>query len=604
MILPYRAPITIEILGKISQNSKKNDSEIFTRLYRYLLRSDIYFIAYQRLYKNNGAATKDVDNDTADGFSEGKVQKIIQSLRDETYQPKPVRRTYRDKPNGGKRPLGIPTFTDKLVQEVLRMILETTYEPTFLNESHGFRPIRSCHTALSQAKREFIAVRWFIEGDIKGCFDNIDHKTLINFINAKIKDAKFLKLLYKFLKAEYLEDWKYNKTYSGTPQGGIISPILSNIYMHELDLFIKKMAIQFNKPAKQYQTDEYKAKKLELMGIRYYFGKAEGLERENLLKEMKKCRQELLKIPVKLQTDKKIKYIRYADDFLIGVNGSKEDCEQIKKELTEFLRENLKLELSQEKTLITHSNTEVRFLGYNIKVRRNQEVFKVKGPTKNYIKRKLNNMVALSVPLKEKINKFLFDKGAVNQKEGKISSCGRQNLKTLSDLEILSTFNSELRGLCNYYGLAVNFCRLSYFAYMMEYSCLKTIASRHDTSIAKIRSKYQMEKGRWAIPYEVKTGKKFLYFARYQDCKESKNPEDLIPNKAIQHQAARSSFEDRLKSKDCELCKNANADYYEIHHVNKLKNLKGKSLWERTMIAKNRKTMVLCRDCHKKIHKK
>lgn len=199
------------------------------------------------------------------------------------------------------------------------MILKSIYEPIFSSKSHGFIPNRSCHTALKQIKREFTAVRWFIEGDIKGCFDNINHSALVNFINIRIKDAKLIRLLYKFLKAGYLEDWKYNKTYSGTTQGGIISPILANIYLHELDLFIEKKAEEFNKPSKQYRTNEYMKKQSEIACIRYYLTKAKGEERKRLIKEMKKYKMELLKTPMKLQTDKKIKYIRYADDFLIGV---------------------------------------------------------------------------------------------------------------------------------------------------------------------------------------------------------------------------------------------------------------------------------------------
>ena len=268
-----------------------------------MLRPDIYYIAYQKLYKNKGAGTKGVDNDTADGFSEEIIQKIIKSLKDETYQPKPVRRTYVSKTNGKVRSLGIPTFTDKLIQEVLRMILESIYEPIFLNESHGFRPNRSCHTALRQIKYGFVAVRWFIEGDIKGCFDNINHAALTKLINKKIKDARLLKLIYKFLKAGYLEDWKYNKTYSGTPQGGNISPILANIYL----LLIEKKAKEFNKPSEHYRTDEYMKKQSEIASIRYYLEKAEGEERKRLIKDMKKCKLELLKTPMKLQTDKKIR---------------------------------------------------------------------------------------------------------------------------------------------------------------------------------------------------------------------------------------------------------------------------------------------------------
>ena len=211
---------TTEILARISQNSLANKEEVFTKLYRYLLRPDIYFVAYKNLYANNGAATKGVNEDTADGFSEAKIDSIIKALADETYQPMPVRRTYIQKKNNRKklRPLGIPTFTDKLVQEVLRMILEAVYEPIFLDVSHGFRPKRSCHTALKQLRREFNGTRWFVEGDIKGCFDNINHAVLVGLLNNKIKDARITKLIYKFLKAGYLENWQYHKTYSGTPQ--------------------------------------------------------------------------------------------------------------------------------------------------------------------------------------------------------------------------------------------------------------------------------------------------------------------------------------------------------------------------------------------------
>lgn len=203
---------TIEILARISVNSNANKDEVFTRLYRYLLRPDIYFEAYKNLYANNGAATRGVDNDTADGFSEAKIDKIIKSLSDETYTPKSVRRTYIDKRNGKKRPLGIPTFTDKLVQEALRMVLEAVYEPSFLDWSHGFRPNRSCHTALASLKKEFTGARWFVEGDIKGCFDNIDHAVLISMLNKKVKDARIVKLIYKFLKAGYMENWRKRQT--------------------------------------------------------------------------------------------------------------------------------------------------------------------------------------------------------------------------------------------------------------------------------------------------------------------------------------------------------------------------------------------------------
>lgn len=237
---------TIEILTKLQENSQKNHDEIFTRLYRYLLRPDIYFIAYQHLYSNKGAGTKGVNDDTADGFSEQYVTAIIEALRTGSYEPKPVRRTYIQKKNGKLRPLGLPVFADKLVQEAIRMILEAIYEPIFSIYSHGFRPGRSCHTALAMIKHEFTGAKWFIEGDIKGCFDNIDHSTLIGVLNRKIKDARFLNLIRMFLKSGYMEDWNFHETYSGCPQGGIISPILANVYLNELDRYITQLKKEFD----------------------------------------------------------------------------------------------------------------------------------------------------------------------------------------------------------------------------------------------------------------------------------------------------------------------------------------------------------------------
>lgn len=597
---------TTEILARIRENSLANKDEIFTKLYRYLLRPDIYFVAYKNLYTNDGAATKGVNDDTADGFSEEKISSIIQSLADETYQPVPVRRTHIPKKNNQKkkRPLGIPTFTDKLVQEVLRMVLEVVYEPVFLDVSHGFRPKRGCHTALKTVKREFSGTKWFIEGDIKGCFDNIDHTVLVGLLNNKIKDARIMKLIYKFLKAGYVESWKYYRTYSGTPQGGIISPLLANIYLHELDKFVMTLKSEFDTPNIEKITPKYREKHNEIKRLSHRIKKAEGEERERLLEEYRPKRKELMSIPCTSQTDKKIKYIRYADDFLIAVKGSREDCKTIKGKLAEFISHTLKMELSEEKTLITHSSKSARFLGYDVRVRRSGTI--KRGGNGNVKKRTLNGSVELLVPLNDKIHSFLFSKGIVIQKDdGTMFPVHRKYLINLTDLEIVSTYNSELRGICSYYGIAGNFNKLHYFAYLMEYSCLKTLASKHKCQMSKIIDKFRdntaESKGKWSIPYETKKGKKRCYFAKYADCKDSKNVSDTVSNAAVLYGYSRNTLENRLKEKCCELCGTTESDHYEIHHVNKVKNLKGKEAWEIAMIAKRRKTLVVCRNCHRKI---
>lgn len=597
---------TTEILARISQNSLANKEEVFTKLYRYLLRPDIYFVAYKNLYANNGAATKGVNEDTADGFSEAKIDSIIKALADETYQPMPVRRTYIQKKNNRKklRPLGIPTFTDKLVQEVLRMILEAVYEPIFLDVSHGFRPKRSCHTALKQLRREFNGTRWFVEGDIKGCFDNINHAVLVGLLSNKIKDARITKLIYKFLKAGYLENWQYHKTYSGTPQGGIISPLLANIYLHELDKFVMKLKSEFDTPGVGQITPEYRELHNEIKRLSHRLTKVTGEEREMVLAEYKPKRQKLMTIPCTAQTDKKLKYVRYADDFLIAVKGNREDCQWIKSKLAEFIGDTLKMELSEDKTLITHSSKCARFLGYDVRVRRSGKI-KRGGP--GHVKmRTLNGGVELLVPLNDKIRQFVFTKGVAIQKEdGSMFPVHRKYLIGLTDLEIVSVYNAELRGICNYYGMASNFCKLHYFAYLMEYSCLKTLASKHKTSLSKIIDKFNDGTGKWGVPYETKLGNKRRYFANYADCKGKGSATDYISNAAVVYGYAVNTLENRLKAKVCELCGTTESDHYEVHHINKLKNLKGKERWEIAMIAKHRKTLVVCRDCHRSIiHKK
>lgn len=591
---------TIEILERVIQNSKTNKDEIFTRLYRYMLREDIYYVAYNKLYANNGADTKGVNNDTADGFGETKINKIIESLKNETYEPNPSRRTYIKKANGKLRPLGIPTFTDKLIQEVLRMILESIYEPIFLDSSHGFRPKRSCHTALKELKKQFNGSNWFVEGDIKGCFDNINHSVLINIISRKIKDARLIKLIYKLLKAGYMEDWQYNNTYSGCPQGGVCSPILANIYLHELDKFVENLKARFDKPRIRLYTPEYGAIKWKNEAIRKRIKKCDDKsERQELLKQLREVRAILLRTPCKSQTDKKLKYIRYCDDFIIAINGNKKDCEWIKSELKKFISCTLKMELSEEKTLITHSNNYARFLSYDVRVRKNNQI---KQSGRGFSKRTLNFMTELNIPLKEKIEKFLIDKKIAKFKNGVLSPIHRNGLVNLTDLEIISTYNSELRGLCNYYNMASNFSCLNYFSYLMEYSCLKTLASKHKSKISKIKKKFGDKKGSWCIPYETKKDKKYMYIAKYQDSKNIKCPSDNKSNLLVLHLSSTTKFEDRLKAKICKICGCTDSEHYEIHHVNKLKNLKGKSLWEKIMIRRRRKTIVVCRKCHHDIH--
>ena len=360
------------VLISLTKHSNQKDYK-YERLYRLLYNEELYLTAYQNIYSNDGSMTKGTDKQTVDGMSIERIRKIIVSLKDESYQPKPARRTYIPKKNGKMRPLGIPSFEDKLLQEVIRMILEAIYEGHFENTSHGFRPNRSCHTALNEIQKTFTGVKWFIEGDIKGFFDNINHATLIGILRERINDERFLRLVRKFLNAGYIENWTFHNTYSGTPQGGIISPILANIYLDKFDKYVNEYVRKFKKGKKRMRTKEYRRNEVELSKARIALKNAnDDCERENAIARIRQLEKERVNIPPSDPMDNnyaRLVYVRYADDWLCGVIGSKEDCKKIKEDFKNFLKEQLQLELSEEKTLITNAQKSAKFLSYEIRVR-------------------------------------------------------------------------------------------------------------------------------------------------------------------------------------------------------------------------------------------
>ena len=400
------------VLISLSKHSKQKDYR-YERLYRLLYNEEMYFIAYQNIYSNNGSMTKGTDNTTVDGMSIERIHKIILSLKDESYQPKPARRVYIPKKNGKTRPLGIPSFEDKLVQEVIRMILEAIYEGYFADSSHGFRPNRSCHTALIKIQRTFTGTKWFIEGDIKGFFDNIEHNTLLNIMRERINDERFLRLIRKFLNAGYMEDWTFHNTYSGTPQGGIISPVLANIYLDKFDKYVAEYIHHFNRGKRRRRTTEYRKNEVELRKARDASKIAETeSDRKNAVARIRQLEKERVTIPHGEPMDTeyaRLFYVRYADDWICGVIGSKEDCRKIKEDFRQFLKNELQLELSEEKTLITNAQKRARFLSYDIRVRRTNLSKRDKA---GKLVRNYTGRIVLEVP-SEIIKKRLIDANAM-----------------------------------------------------------------------------------------------------------------------------------------------------------------------------------------------
>ena len=591
-----------KVLNSLMEHSKDSDYK-FERLYRILFNEEMFYLAWQNIYANQGNMTKGVDGKTADQMNLARIESLIESLKDESYQPHPSRRTYIPKKNGKLRPLGIPSFNDKLVQEVIRMILEAIYERFFEHSSHGFRKKRSCHTALNNIQKSFNGTKWFIEGDIKGFFDNIDHQILINCLKERISDERFIRLIRKFLNAGYVENWKYNKSYSGTPQGGIISPILANIYLDRFDKYMKEYAQKFDKGTKRHRSKEAKQFewKKSCLTRKLRVEKEEDARKE-LLIAVKELQKERIKYPhgdAMDETWKRLKYTRYADDFLIGVIGSQADCIQIKTDITQYMKDVLKLELSAEKTLITNAKKPAKFLGYDIFIRQSNDT--KRDSLKNPI-RVFNNRTVLYLTTEVIRKKLLeYDAVTITNRKGKEvwKPKVRKILLSLDEKDIVEKYNAEIRGLYNYYSIANNSSIIDSFYNIMEYSMYKTIANKLQSSARKVIHKFS-QYSEFRIPYTNMRGEtKHVKF--YDEGFKRKTTKeimcrDILPSRFI---SKHTTLAQRLIARKCELC--GKKGEMMMHQVRNLKKLKGDNEWERKMISRNRKTLVVCEQCNTRI---
>ena len=591
------------VLNSLNEHSK-DSSYKFERLYRILFNEELFYVAYQKIASNGGSTTKGSDGRSIDEMSLARIETLIASLKDESYQPHPSRRVHIPKKNGKTRPLGVPSFDDKLVQEVVRMILEAIYEGHFETTSHGFRPKRSCHTALLHIQKTFSGAKWFIEGDIKGFFDNIDNDVLVGILRERISDDRFIRLIRKFLKAGYVEDWTFHNTYSGMPQGGIVSPILANIYLDKLDKYVKEYIRHFDmgtkrRPGKESNdlANERKRTVRKLKKVK------DGTEKAALVARLKAIEQERAAFPSGDEMDgsyRRLKYIRYADDFILGVIGSKEDALRIKEDIKSFLSESLALELSEEKTLITHTGKSAKFLGYEITVTRNNHQ---RRDVQGRLRRTYGKRVRLNVSMATLRDKLL-EYGAMeiklrNGKEIWKPKC-RSGLIFNDDLEILDRYNRETVGFCNYYLIANNCVVLHNFRYIMEYSMYKTFAGKYRSTVRKINKKYRLNK-LFTVKYEQQgvIKSRTFYKTSFKRRTTAFNGSCDIEPYSIAD-VSRTNLTDRLKAEKCELC--GATGKLIMHHVRNLKDLKGKESWKRLMSARKRKTIALYPSCHRLRH--
>ena len=602
----------IAVLKSLTEKAKDKNYK-FQRLYRNLYNPEFYYTAHRNIYANKGSMTPGVDGTTIDGMSDSRIERIIASLRDGSYKPKPARREYIPKKGNSKklRPLGIPSGNDKLVQEIVRMILESIFGENFSNRSHGFRQGRSCHTALKQIHDTFTGTHWFVEGDIEACFDSFNHHVLIDLLRERIDDEQFIALMWKFLKAGYMEQWEYHDSYDGVPQGSGISPILSNIYLHELDKYMEEYKTGFDtgsskkrQRSHEYHAAKYAVEKYKADGAKIWdsLSKPERKERAKTLKRLQRAMRGLPAAVAKDEGYKTVQYTRYADDFIIGVIGSIADAQQVKDDVRRFLAERLKLKLSEEKTKITHTGDRARFLGYDICVSREQRAMKKKdGRTQ----RCNSYVVNLLVPREKWVGKLLEYKAMKvtlnNDGKERFKALHRGKLINSSDIEILSAYNSEIRGLYNFYSIANDSYKIGIFANVMKYSMFKTFANKYKTNVNRIKERYFRD-GQFTVEYQTKKGTKQSVFYN-KGFKRKLETMSAEVSKLPQYQRYDrfNSLRNRIKLGLCELC-NRKTQNIALHQVKRMKDLTDRTQWERIMLERRRKTLAVCPECHDKIH--
>ena len=561
-------------------------------LYRQLWNPNLYLMAYGRIVKNDGALTPGATPETADGMKMDDIHAIIEALRFERYRWTPARRVYIPKANGKRRPLGLPTWSDKVLQEVMRLLLEAYYEPQFSDQSHGFRPRRGCHTAFTEITRTWTGTTWFIEGDIAGCFDNIDHKVLLEMLGENIHDNRFLRLVSNLLRAGYLEDWKHNATYSGTPQGGVVSPILANVYLDRLDRFVEGVLLpDYNRGRQRRRNPEYRSINERMVRLRKAGRGKEAASLRPLLRS--------LSYGDTHDPDyRRLRYIRYADDFLLGFAGPKSEAEEVKARLGTFLRDNLKLELSDTKTLVTHGRTQAaRFLGYEVTVQQSDTRLDANGL------RSVNGNIGLRVP-----PDVVRAKCAAYMRRGKpVHRAERLHDKPYS---IVSQYQVEFRGIANYYRRAVNLTSLDRLRWVMGLSLAKTLASKLKISVAQVYKRYgttiETNQGpRKVLKVEQARPGQDPLVAYWGGISLARDTRATLVDKVPPILNGRTELVERLLADTCELC--GSTVKVQVHHVRALKDLRKKGrakppAWMEVMAARRRKTLVVCAPCHVDIH--
>jgi group II intron reverse transcriptase/maturase len=562
-------------------NISKNTKSIFDDLYPLLLTPEMYDLSYSRIKSNPGNMTPGINSETLSGWGPELISQIISKLANESFQFSKSRLVEMTKPQGGIRPLKVASPRDKVVQRIITDILEAIYEPMFSNNSYGFRPNLGCHDALYHIKQKYQATRWFIEGDIAKCFDSINHKILITILRRKIKDERFIRLIYKALRAGYLNSFKVPQDcIIGTPQGSIVSPILCNIIMNDFDSYVEQTLVPMYTKGKARQPSTYR----KLMARSHYYGKKYKVSNAKLDLELsKKLRAEAQSLPSVNTHDpnfKRLYYTRYADDWLIGFAGPYQEAVDIRNLCKDYLKK-LGLDLNLTKTFITKGSAGCIFLGTNIHVPLNEERFK-----KNVkMKSRANLGVRLNAPLSVIINKL--SAAGYCKKDG--SPTPRMALYASDKDEIVQIYSSIYRGILNYYSFADNYPRLA----LSMFSILRSSASKVLAAKLKLRSVRQV-----LLKYGKFLGRDKHSLPDYKTLsvrsRRFKRGKVRTPLKNLYIKASHTI---RSQALVCSVC--GSTYKVEMHHVRHLKDIKRNSnSILLAMNARRRKQIPLCTEHH------
>jgi group II intron reverse transcriptase/maturase len=586
----------IERLKRIRSLNEENAEFVNTDLYRLLLKDECLIYGYEKIKSNKGSITPATTIETLDGFGRERLDKLKSRLADESWQPKPARRKYIEKKKPGKkemRPLGIQGPEEKIVQASMLSILEAIYEPIFLDLSYGFRPQRGAHDALISIERNYDGISFIIEGDIKGMYDNVNHKVLVSLVEEKIKDARFIRLLWKMLRAGYMDtDTSIIKPVLGTPQGSIVSPILANIYLHQLDIFMRdrctdKLYKRRKDKTPIYHKKSYICRKLkkEIEGL------PNGPNRDQQIKAFNEAKKDLLQTRVYKNPEQRIYYTRYADDFIVGIAGSRELADKLRNEIGNFLDTKLKLTLNPEKTTITDPRKgRAYFLGHEIYIDTSEKLTYIHAKGKApFRKRTTGKFVKIVAPI-DKMIKRLCTKGFCDSRG---NPTPKKIWTTQEDNRIISLYNQTILGLFNFYGGCHFRHRLGRIWYILKFSCSMTLASKHKSSISKMFKKH----GPLLTVRYGREGERTISL-KEQSFKESSRKwvtgrHIADPYRLMAFRLTKTKIDEK-----CCICGDLSSHMHHIRHVKDSKPGTFASL----MGLINRKQIPVCINCHNSIH--